>query len=120
MPADGLIQPLQFYLDEPVVDEGVTASFYAVASLHSGHGIWAHETGHLLGMEDRYDFLLHPDSGGRGRPVAGGDWVASVSWPRGPGVGGDGLDPALPDAYTCSQLGVVSCGGFAGLFGRSP
>ncbi len=102
--SDGLIQPLQFYLDEPVVDEGVTASFYAVASLHSGHGIWAHETGHLLGMEDRYDFLLHPDSGAADVRSLGGlgrfSLMASGAW-----GGGDGLDPALPDAYTCSQLG---------------
>ena len=100
----GLIQPLQFYLEDPVVSQGVQASFYAVASLRSGPGIWAHETGHLLGMEDRYDFLLHPVAGAADVRSLGGlgrfSLMASGAWGR-----GDGWDPALPDAYTCSQLG---------------
>lgn len=104
-PQAGLIQPLQFFLAEPVVSRGVAASFYAVASLHSGLGIWAHETGHLLGLEDRYDPLLHPDTSGQDVRSLGGlgrfSIMASGAW----GPDGDGWHPALPDAYSCWQLG---------------
>jgi M6 family metalloprotease-like protein len=103
-PETGLIQALQFYLDEPVFSGGIQASFYAVASLHSGPGIWAHETGHLLGMEDRYDPLLHPDAQGGDVRSLGGlgrfSLMASGAWGTGEGWGA-----ALPDAYTCLQLG---------------
>jgi M6 family metalloprotease-like protein len=100
----GLIQPLQFFLEEPVVSGGIAASFYAVASLSSGPGIWAHETGHLLGMEDRYDPLLHPEAGGVDVRSLGGlgrfSLMASGAWGTGQGWGA-----ALPDAYTCLQMG---------------
>ena len=102
-PEAGLIQALQFYLEEPVTSQGITASFYAVASLQSGPGIWAHETAHLIGMEDRYDPLLHPtgasevlSAGGLGRFSL----MGSGAW----GVGG-GYGAALPDAYSAAQLG---------------
>jgi len=101
-PTDGLIQPLQFYLDPPVVDRGVQASAYAVASLTSGLGIWAHETGHLLGLEDRYDPAGVPDAGDV--TARGGLGVFSLmaagAWGTGQGAG-----PALLDAYSCLQLG---------------
>lgn len=101
---NGLVQALQFFLEDPVVSGGISASFYAVASLHSGPGIWAHETGHLLGMEDRYDPLLHPVSGGSDVRSLGGlgrfSLMASGAWGT-----GYGWQPALPDAYTCAQLG---------------
>lgn len=104
---DGLIQPLQFFIEPPVESGGVQASFYAVASLQSGLGIWAHETGHLLGMEDRYDPLLHPETGGVDVRSLGGlgrfSLMSSGAW----GTGG-GQNPALPDAYTCWQLGWTS------------
>jgi immune inhibitor A len=103
----GLIQPLQFFLDEPVQSQGIIASFYAVASLQSGLGIWAHETGHLLGMEDRYDFLLHPDPGGADVRSLGGlgrfSLMASGAWGT-----GEGRSPALPDAYTAGQMGWLA------------
>ncbi len=106
-PALGLIQPLQFFIEPPVESGGVQAAFYAVASLQSGLGIWAHETGHLLGMEDRYDPLLHPESGGVDVRSLGGlgkfSLMASGAWGT-----GDGNNPALPDAYTCWQLGWTS------------
>ena len=102
---NGLIPAHQFFLTEPVVSGGVGASFYAVASHISGLGIWVHETGHLLGMEDRYDPRLRPagasevqSRGGLGRFSL----MASGAW----GIGG-GRQPALPDAYTCLQLGWV-------------
>ncbi len=100
---DGLIQALQFYLDEPVVSLGVSASFYAVASLQSGPGIWAHETAHLLGMEDRYDPILHPAGGSEVLSVGGlgrFSLMSSGAW----GTGG-GYGAALPDAYSAAQLG---------------
>jgi len=103
---DGLIQPLQFYLEEPVEDDGIQATTYAVASLQSGLGIWAHETGHLLGMEDRYDPLLHPVAGAVDVRSLGGlgrfSLMSSGAW----GTGG-GENPALPDAYNCLQLGWI-------------
>jgi immune inhibitor A len=102
-PETGLIQALQFFLDEPVVSQGVAASFYAVASLASGPGIWAHETAHLLGLEDRYDPLLRPagenelrSRGGLGRFSL----MASGAWGTGHGYGA-----ALPDAYSAAQMG---------------
>lgn len=103
-PENGLIQPLQFFIDPPVHSGGVDAAFYAVASLQSGLGIWAHETGHLLGMEDRYDPLLHPEAGGVDVRSLGGlgkfSLMSSGAWGT-----GDGHSPALPDAYSCWQLG---------------
>ena len=101
-PVGGLIQPLQFFLEEPVIADGVAAVSYAVASMSSGPGIWAHETGHLLGLEDRYDPLLSgagseiQSRGGLGRFSL----MASGAWGT-----GDGYGAALPDAYSCAQLG---------------
>ena len=99
----GLVQALQYFLAEPVISQGVSATFYAVASLYSGPGIWAHETGHLLGLEDRYDPLLRPvgesevkSLGGLGRFSL----MASGAWGT-----GDGFGAALLDAYSCLQLG---------------
>ena len=100
---DGLIQALQFFLAEPVVSQGISATFYAVASLRSGPGIWAHETAHLLGLEDRYDPNLRPPGGSEVRSLGGlGRFsiMASGAWGTGEGYGA-----ALPDAYSCLQLG---------------
>ncbi|MCK9997290.1 MAG: immune inhibitor A, partial [Candidatus Krumholzibacteria bacterium] len=102
-PDEGLVQALQFFLADPVISQGISATFYAVASLQSGPGIWAHETGHLLGLEDRYDPGLRPAGvsevvslGGLGRFSL----MASGAWGT-----GDGYGAALPDAYSCLQLG---------------
>lgn len=104
-PEGGLIQALQFYLEEPVADSGTLASLYAVASLHSRLGIWAHETAHLFGLEDRYDPYL---------PVAGGDvagrgglgiFSLMAAGAFGAGDGQPGDSPALPDAYSAAMLG---------------
>ncbi len=100
---EGLVQALQFFLAEPVISQGVSATFYAVASLHSGPGIWAHETGHLLGLEDRYDPGLRPTGGSEVRSLGGlgrFSLMASGAWGTGNGFGA-----ALPDAYSCLQLG---------------
>lgn len=102
---NGLIPAHQYFLTEPVVSDGVEASFYAVASHISGLGIWAHETGHLLGMEDRYDRRLQSTGGGEVHSRGGlgrFSLMASGAW----GVGG-GRQPALPDAYSCLQMGWV-------------
>ncbi len=102
-PEDGLVQALQYYLEEPVYSGGVGASFYAVASLRSGPGIWAHETAHLLGLEDRYDPLLGAAGGSEVRSRGGlgrFSLMASGAW----GTGG-GWGAALPDAYSLLQLG---------------
>ncbi|HPF69654.1 MAG TPA: FlgD immunoglobulin-like domain containing protein [Candidatus Krumholzibacteria bacterium] len=100
---NGLIQPLQYYLDPGVAQDGVTASFYAVAAMQSGLGIWAHETAHLMGLEERYD-LRYSASGASELHSRGGlgrfSLMAAGAWGTG---GGDG--PALPDAYSRAQLG---------------
>ncbi len=102
-PHDGLIQALQFFLDEPVVSGGVSASFYAVASLQSGPGIWAHETAHLLGLEDRYDPILPVGTTSEVHSVGGlgrFSLMSSGAWGT-----GDGYGAAMPDAYSAIQMG---------------
>ncbi len=101
----GLIQALQYFLAKPVFAKGVGASFYAVAGVSSGIGIWAHETGHLLGMEDRYDFSLA--STGESEVVSRGglgrfSLMAAGAWGYGSGHGA-----ALPDAFTLQEMGWV-------------
>ncbi len=111
-PGEGLIQALQFFLAEPVESRGVTASFYAVASLQSGPGIWAHETAHLLGLEDRYDPILHPSGGSEVQSVGGlgrFSLMSSGAW----GTGG-GWGAALPDAYSAVQMGWRTAHNLAG------
>lgn len=103
-PRDGVIQALQYYLETPVSADGISAGPYAVASLSSGPGIWAHETAHLLGLEDRYDPLLPPADGGGDLAGAGGLGVFSLMAAGAWGTGG-GWAPALPDAYSRAQLG---------------
>ncbi len=102
-PDEGLVQALQFFLDEPVISQGISATFYAVASLHSGPGIWAHETAHLLGLEDRYDPGLRPSGGSEVRSLGGlgrFSLMGSGAWGT-----GDGFGAALPDAYSSLQMG---------------
>lgn len=102
-PVDGLIQPLQAWLLEPVTDRGTTARLYAVASLHSGLGVWLHESAHLLGLEDRYDLAL---SGGRvdGETAArGGLGRFSLM-----AAGYDDAATAHLDAYSRIELGWTS------------
>lgn len=101
-PQDGLVVPLAFYLDEPVFQRGVAAGSYAVASLQSGLGIWAHETGHLLGLEDRYDPFL--PAAGAEMSSRGGLGVFSLM-SAGAWGAGDAAAPALPDAYSCAEVG---------------
>lgn len=99
---DGLIVPLQYFLEETVVQGGVVARLYAVGAERSGLGLWAHETGHLLGLHDRYDTQL--PTGGETEPRGGlGRFsLMAAGWQ---GSTGDGRDPALPDAYSRLQLG---------------
>lgn len=103
---EGRIAALQYFLDEPYLADGVGISFFALASARSGLGIWAHETAHLLGLEDRYDPRLTVEAGaevlsrgglGRFSLMSAGAW----------GTGG-GVSPALPDAYSCLQLGWLA------------
>ena len=103
-PENGRVQALQYYLEAPVTARGVNAGAYAVASLHSGPGIWAHETAHLLGLEDRYDPLLPPATGAGDIAGAGGLGVFSLMAAGALGTGG-GWQPSLPDAYSRALLG---------------
>ncbi len=102
-PEDGLIQALQYYLAQPVFQQGIAASFYATVSAVSGPGVWAHEVGHLLGMEDRYDPTLAP--AGQSEVISRGglgifSLMASGAWGT-----GDGHGAALPDGYTLLEMG---------------
>ncbi len=101
-PVNGHVVPLQYYLASPYRQFGVEAQHYAVASLHSGPGIWAHETAHLLGLEDRYDLFLSPEEDSA--VSRGGLGIFSLmsagAWGR-----GDGTGAALLDAYSAVQLG---------------
>lgn len=103
---DGLLPPNQFFLDDPVSQRGTVARVYALAAARSGLGLWAHETGHLLGLEDRYDLGL-PGSGETGpRGGLGRYSLMSAGW-----LGsGQAADPSLPDAYSSLQLGWVDLG----------
>lgn len=100
----GIIPAHQFYLDEPVVQDGISADTYAVAGYASGLGIWVHETLHLFGLEERYDPLLPSDEGDSEIHSRGGLGIFSVmaagAWGTGAGHG-----CALPDGYSCWQLG---------------
>lgn len=100
---DGLIAPVQFFLPTPVVESGTRARLFAVAASRSPLGLWAHETGHLLGLEERYDVLLPASSEMAPRGGLGRFSLMASGW-RG---SGDGTDPALPDAYSRLQLGWV-------------
>ena len=121
-PVTGLIQPLQSYLLEPVVHRGTLARLYAVASLQARTGLWIHETGHLLGLEDRYDLAL---SGGQvdGENVAGGGLgvfsLMAAGWTGAPSelhldaysraaLGWTTPQPAVDGAVTWSGTGGAS------------
>lgn len=103
---DGLIVPLQYFLAEPVVQQGIIARSYAVAAARSALGLWAHETGHLLGLEDRYDPFFPSSSEAAPRGGLGSFSLMASGW-LGSGLG---QDPALPDAYSCLLLGWVDLG----------
>ncbi len=106
----GLILPLQYYLVTPVVQDGVKAQMFAVVAARSGLGLWAHETAHLFGLEDRYDPYL-PASG---EVVASGGLGNFSLMAAGMWGSGDAHDPALPDAYTCTQLGWLALAALRG------
>ncbi|MHB8080106.1 MAG: hypothetical protein ACYDIE_12730, partial [Candidatus Krumholzibacteriia bacterium] len=100
-PAAGLIEALQYYLVDPVDDRGTLARLYAVAALRSPLGVWAHETAHLFGLEDRYDPFL-PVTGG---DLAGTGGLGVFSLMAAGALVDGGRFPALPDAYSAAQLG---------------
>ncbi len=97
----GVVVPLQYFLEYPVVESGTAARNYAVASLHSGLGIWAHETAHLFGLDDRYDVFLP----GTGEATARGGLGAFSLMAAGARDGADDDAPALPDAESSLLLG---------------
>lgn len=97
----GVVVPLQYFLDGPVTQSGTAASSYAVASLRSGLGIWAHETAHLFGLDDRYDVFLP----GTGEATAKGGLGAFSLMAGGARDGAGDAAPALPDAESALLLG---------------
>ena len=101
----GVIEALQYYLEDAVAQRGVSARVYAVCSGLGAVGIVAHETGHLLGLEDRYDPVYAGDDA---TPV-GGLGIASLMAAGWRGTG-DGADPSLPDAYSRLALGWADLG----------
>jgi M6 family metalloprotease-like protein len=87
---------------DPVLAEGgVVGDAYVVASAHGPLGVWVHEMGHLLGLEDLYDLdvqgtlLDEPNRGGLGlwSLMAHGTW------------GGEGERPSNLDAVSRRRLG---------------
>ena len=101
-PVDGWVVPLQYFLEAPYRQGAYEAQSYAVASLRSGPGVWCHETGHLLGLEDRYDTYLSTsgDSALSRGGLGAASLMAAGAWGR-----GDGTGAALPDAYSLLELG---------------
>ncbi|MDY0110425.1 MAG: immune inhibitor A [Candidatus Krumholzibacteria bacterium] len=103
---ESLLTSHQYFLADPVVQRGIIARSYALASVRGSLGTWAHETGHLLGLEERYDlsFVGNGETGPRGGlglfSLMAAGWLGS----------GQGLDPSLPDAYSCLQLGWIDLG----------
>ncbi len=101
-PDTGRVVPMQYYLEAPHLQAGTSAQCFAVASLHSGPGVWAHESAHLLGLEDRYDPDLSP--AGDGALSRGGlgnfSLMSAGAWGQ-----GDGSGASLLDAYSAAQLG---------------
>lgn len=95
---DGLIPPLNYFLEEPVLDNGITARFFSVASAYNSLGLIAHETAHLFGLEDRYD--MHLSAGDYQNAGGLGDFSLM-------GSGYSLESPALLDAYSAAQLGWV-------------
>lgn len=120
-PLDGQVIPLQYFLADMYLQDGVGAQVFAVASLHSGPGIWAHETGHLLGLEDRYDPSLSPQDDSAVSRGGLGDFslMSAGAWGR-----GDGHGAALLDAYSAAELGwaevVAPARGSSGMLTLAP
>jgi len=95
---DGLIPPLNYFLEVPIMENGITARFFSVASAYNSLGLIAHETAHLFGLEDRYDMFL---SAGDYENAGGlGDFSLM-------GSGYNLENPSLLDAYSAAQLGWV-------------
>ncbi|MCP4572119.1 MAG: T9SS type A sorting domain-containing protein [bacterium] len=109
----GVIPAHQFYLEEPVIQDGVAADTYAVAGYRSGLGIWAHETLHMFGLEERYDPLLPSDAGASEIHSRGGLGIFSVMAAGAWGTG-EGHGCALVDGYSGWQLGWFDEVGISG------
>ena len=99
------ILSLQTQLDGLVLDGGaVTADAVVVTSASAPLGVWVHEFGHLLGLEDLYDHdrSIDGDIGGPDQRLGGlGRWslMASGTW------GGGGSRPSGLDAWSRQRLG---------------
>ena len=88
----------------PIPGTPLRADAYVVTSATAPLGVWAHEFGHLLGLEDLYDHSedLVADVGGPDQRLGGlGRWslMASGTW------GGDGALPSGLDAWSRLRLG---------------
>jgi M6 family metalloprotease-like protein len=99
------IVSLQSRLDRrPVAGTDLVADAFVVTSARGPFGVWVHEFGHLLGLEDLYDHArdVESDTGGADSRLGGlGRWslMASGTW------GGEGATPSGLDAWSRIRLG---------------
>jgi M6 family metalloprotease-like protein len=116
-PANGTgIVSLQARLrGEAIAGTGLRADAFVVSSATAPLGVWVHEFGHLLGLDDLYDFSLAvlPGTPGANAKLGGlGRWslMASGTW------GGEGNAPSALDAWSRWRLGF---GEFTSVVGES-
>lgn len=88
----------------PIAGTPLRADAFVVTAATAPLGVWVHEFGHLLGLEDLYDHArsIEVDVGGAGQRLGGlGRWslMASGTW------GGDGARPSGLDAWSRDRLG---------------
>jgi M6 family metalloprotease-like protein len=88
------IFPQNYFLETPIISNGISARFFSIASAFDILGVIAHETAHLFGLEDRYDVPRGGNVGGLGHYSL----MAS---------GYQQDDLALFDPYSAAQLGWV-------------
>ncbi|HKK70487.1 MAG TPA: M6 family metalloprotease domain-containing protein [Candidatus Krumholzibacteria bacterium] len=99
------IVSLQSRLDRrPIAGTDLAADAFVVTSARGPLGVWVHEFGHLLGLEDLYDHARdrESDTGGAEARLGGlGRWslMASGTW------GGRGSSPSGLDAWSRIRLG---------------
>jgi immune inhibitor A len=91
----------QFHVKEPAALRDTPVFDYALAAASAGHGVLAHEMGHLLGLLDLYDTSLFAGASG---PFGLGDWSLMATG----ALLGEGRTPAGLDADSRVRLGFAT------------